>query len=577
MEMETENGKTNTVEEGRTNYGFVPEDNIEVQVASADNKKSKKDGSALLYSVEDTPAWYTCLVLGLQHYLIAVGALIGLPLLLAPNLCIADDDNGDVARAFLISSLFFNSGICTLLQTTVGVRLPIMQGGTFSFLPPTLAILALPHNQCPDPLPSEFRNSSVTLYNDTDGSIVDGNELWMRRMREVQGAIAVASVLQIVLGLTGAIGFLLRFIGPLTIAPAVALIGLDLFSAAYFNASVQWGIAMFTAFVMILCSQYLKNIKVPIPTFSRAKKCHITRTPLFKMFPVLFALITAWILCLIFTETNVFPTDPNHPNYRARTDVRSNVISNAPWFRFPYPGQWGLPRVTVAGVVGMFAGVVAGFVESIGDYYACARLSGAPNPPSHAINRGILVEGFGCVLAGVIGTGTATTSFSENIGAIGITRVGSRRVLQVAGGLFVILGMLSKFGSIFVAIPDPVIGGLFCVMFGMIAAVGISNLQYVDLNSPRNLFIIGFSLFMGLTVPEWMKANRGVINTGVLEVDQILSVLLETAMLVGGLLALVLDNTIPGTEKERGIVSWRRAQIGDVTEDEETLNKRIEE
>jgi len=59
------------------------------------------------------------------------------------------------------------------------------------------------------------------------------------------------------------------------------------------------------------------------------------------------------------------------------------------------------------------------------------------------------------------------------------------QVLQVAGFLFILLGMLSKFGSIFVAIPDPVIGGLFCVMFGMIAAVGISNLQYVDLNSPR--------------------------------------------------------------------------------------------
>ena len=52
-------------------------------------------------------------------------------------------------------------------------------------------------------------------------------------------------------------------------------------------------------------------------------------------------------------------------------------------------GQWGRPTYSTAGVFGMLAGVIAGMVESIGDYYACARLSGAPPPPGHAINRGI--------------------------------------------------------------------------------------------------------------------------------------------------------------------------------------------
>ena len=55
--------------------------------------------------------------------------------------------------------------------------------------------------------------------------------------------------------------------------------------------------------------------------------------------------------------------------------------------------QWGWPKVTVAGVVGMMSGVLASAIESIGDYYACARLSGAPPPPAHAINRGIGTEG----------------------------------------------------------------------------------------------------------------------------------------------------------------------------------------
>lgn len=62
-------------------------------------------------------------------------------------------------------------------------------------------------------------------------------------------------------------------------------------------------------------------------------------------------------------------------------------------------------------------------MESIGDYYACARLSGAPPPPTHAINRGIAVEGIGCILAALWGTGNGTTSYSQNIAALGITKV----------------------------------------------------------------------------------------------------------------------------------------------------------
>ena len=49
----------------------------------------------------------------------------------------------------------------------------------------------------------------------------------------------------------------------------------------------------------------------------------------------------------------------------------------------------------------------------------------------------------------------------------------------------------------------------------MIVAVGMSNLQYVDLNSSRNLFIIGFSFMVGLTIPQWMGEHPDVIKTGI--------------------------------------------------------------
>ena len=99
--------------------------------------------------------------------------------------------------------------------------------------------------------------------------------------------------------------------------------------------------------------------------------------------------------------------------------------------------------MTIAGVFGMMAGVLASAIESIGDYYACARLSGAPPPPTHAINRGIGTEGLGCIIAGIFGTGNGTTSYSENIGAIGVTKVGSRRVIQYGGLIMIFFGLIS--------------------------------------------------------------------------------------------------------------------------------------
>lgn len=82
-----------------------------------------------------------------------------------------------------------------------------------------------------------------------------------------------------------------------------------------------------------------------------------------------------------------------------------------------------MPTVSLAAVLSIMAGVICSMAESVGDYYACAKLSGAPPPPKHAISRGIGVEGIGCLLAGAFGTGNGTTSYSENVAALGITKV----------------------------------------------------------------------------------------------------------------------------------------------------------
>ena len=89
-------------------------------------------------------------------------------------------------------------------------------------------------------------------------------------------------------------------------------------------------------------------------------------------------------------------------------------------------------------------------------------------------------------------------------------------MIQWGALVMMVVGVVGKFGALFVSIPDPIVGGVFMVMFGMIAAVGISNLQFADMNSSRNLFIVGFSIVFGLALPQYMKNYPNAIQTGMI-------------------------------------------------------------
>ncbi len=474
-------------------------------MSSANNSKSNT--SDMIYGLEDEPPVLEGWVLGLQHYLTMFCSTVAIPLILSVPLGIKDP--ADIAA--LIATMFFVSGLATILQVQFGNRLPIVQGGTFSFLAPTIAIC------------------SMTALKEVG---------WEVRMQHIQGAIIAGSLFEIVFGLTGVVGRLRKLIGPITIAPTIALIGLALFKFGAPVAGQDWVLGGATILLIIVFSQYLRRTH-----------------RMFELFPILLAMGAAWCIAVLGTETGYFPSGhPSHVDY--------SKLDASPWFRIPMPFQWGIPQFSAAAIVGMLAGYLASVVESVGDYYACARLAGAPNPTAKTINRGITFEGIGCLIAGVIGTGNGTTSYSENIGAIGLTRVASRRVVLNGAILMVVLGLVAKFGALFTTIPQPIVGGMYCALFGMIAAVGISNLQFIDLNSARNLFIIGFAFFMGLSVPEYFGASPIVIESAPWAAD-ILNTIGKTGMAVGGLSAFILDNTVPGTDEERGLVAWTSSDEGD--------------
>ncbi len=459
----------------------------------------------VIYTVDEKPPFGEAVFLGIQHYLTMFGATVAIPLILGGAMKMPP---GEIAH--LISAIFFVSGVTTWLQTTLGNRLPVIQGGSFSFLPPAFVII---------------------------GATVGKGMGYDIAIQQITGAIFLASFFEIILGYTGIVGYLRKFIGPVTIAPTIAMIGLALFGIGAPWAGKNWWVSGLTIIALIVYSQFLGR-----------------RIRLFTLFPVLLAILTGWAFAWILTFSGAI--DAKDPAF-----INLATVTNASWFSPPIPFRWGFWDIQISFVLAMIAAYVASMIESIGDYYAAARMAEAPTPDEKMISRGLGTEGVGCLIASIFQTCNGSTTYSENIGAIGLTRVGSRYVIQIGASVMIIIAFFGKFGAFFATIPQPVVGAMYCGLFGMIAAVGISNLQFVDLNSARNLFIIGFAFFMGLSVPQYFQnvtiwANEGVVLR---TIGSVIVTIGKTGMAVAGILAGVLDNLVPGTREERGLTAWDEA------------------
>jgi xanthine/uracil permease len=507
------------------------------------NEETQEKQHWIVYPIGSKPKWGLAVLLGIQQYLTMFGATVLIPFIIGGAMKLPGDQ-----LALMISTIFFTSGLCTLIQQSpLGNKLPVIQGGTFSFLPPTFAIIGMVGAQ----------------------KLTGDLPMWQIQIQHVAGAIMVASVSEIILGYTGIMGQVRKIISPITIGPTIAMIGLALFSiGAPFMAS-NWIISLITLISLIVYSQVLSQ-----------------KYRAFMLFPVLLAIATGWIVALIGTVTGMI--SPDSPAY-----LKTELIANSAWFSFKpmMPFKWGFPdfgsTALWAGAFGMLAGYIASMIESIGDYYACARISEAPVPTSRMVSKGLGAEGLGCFIAGIMQTCNGTTTYSENIGSIGLTRVASRRVVRCGAAVMLIIPIVGKFGAVLATIPQPVVGAMFVGLFGMIASVGLSNLQIVNLNNSRNLFIIGLALFAGLSVPyhfnPMLSANAAPIDwsaggTFLKVIGDICQAILTTGMAVSGLTALLLDNILPGaTRAERGLEVWEKEASEEAWQEAEAKWDAMEE
>nr|XP_029121967.1 nucleobase-ascorbate transporter 1-like [Elaeis guineensis] len=302
---------------------------------------------------------------------------------------------------------------------------------------------------------------------------------------------------------------------------------------------------------IVLCNmQYLKHYRP------------FRDIPIFERFPVLICVTVIWIYSLILTAGGAYNNRPIKTQDSCRTD-RANLISSAPWFKFPYPLQWGAPTFDAGHAVAMMAAVLVSLTESTGAYMAASRLAIATPPPAYVLSRGIGWQGIGVLLDGLFGTGTGSTVSVENVGLLGLTRVGSRRVVQISAGFMIFFSTLGKFGAVFASIPFPIFAALYCVLFGLVASVGISFLQFTNMNSMRNLIITGLSLFLGISVPQYFSetlssSGHGPVYTRAGWFNGFLNTIFFSPPTVGLIVSVFLDNTleVEKSKKDRGMPWW---------------------
>uniref|UniRef100_M8AXF6 Nucleobase-ascorbate transporter 2 n=1 Tax=Aegilops tauschii TaxID=37682 RepID=M8AXF6_AEGTA len=428
------------------------------------------------YCIDSNPPWGEAIILGFQHYILALGTAVMIPAVLVPMMGGSD-------------SLF-------------GTRLPTVIGGSYAFVIPVMAIV---------------QDSSLAAIPD------DHEQRFLQSMRAIQGALIVSSSIQIILGYSQLWGIFSRFFSPLGMAPVVALLGFGLFERGFpvVGRCVEVGLPMLILFVVL--SQYLKNVQ-------------IREIPILERFSLFICIALVWAYAQILTSGGAYNHSTEVTQINCRTD-RANLISSAPWIKIPYPLQWGAPTFSAGQSFGMVSAVLVSLIESTASYSAAARLASATPPPAHILSRGIGWQGIGILLCGLFGTGTGSTVSVENVGLLGSTRIGSRRVIQICAG--------------------------FMIFFSMLAAVGLSFLQFTNMNSMRNLFIVGVSIFLGLSVPEYffrysMAAQRGPAHTKAGWFNDYINTIFSSPPTVGLMVAVFLDNTLEVKDagRDRGMPWW---------------------
>ena len=437
--------------------------------------------SSAPHPVDQVPPIGKLTVLGIQHVLAFYAGAVVVPLVIASGLGL---DNHTLVH--LINADLLTCGIATIIQSAgigrfIGVKLPLIQGVTFTAVSPLIAIGAAATPPGADP-----RTGLATMY----GSI-----------------IAVGLLVFLVAPFFAK---LLRFFPPIVTGTLLTVMGTTLLSVSAGDI-VAWadkatddaakttatfealGFAFGTIAIIVIIQRLFKGF---MGTLS-----------------VLLALLIMTAVAFALGKTDF------------------SGVGEATWLGITTPFYFGIPRFSATAILAMSIVMAVTAVETTGDVFATGEVVGKRITPRDIANA-LRADGLSTLLGGVLNS-FPYTCFAQNVGLVRLTRVKSRWVVTAAGVFMIILGLLPKAAAIVASIPQPVIGGASLAMFANVAVVGIQTLAKVDLRDNRNAVIVSTSIGMALLV----TLKPGIVTV----MPAWLQIIFGSGVTIGSLTAIILN------------------------------------
>ena len=387
-------------------------------------------------------AWGKTVGVGAQHVVAMFGATFVFPLIMGLD--------ANLAIMF--------SGICTILFLLItSNKVPSYLGTSASFVAGVTAI----------------RFSS-----DPAGDSAD-----------VTGAIMVAGLVLLAVGVLihfAGSGIIHKILPPAVTGAVVMLIGFNLAPvvAGIYWPQDQW-VALLTAAFMVCAAVLLPGFWARIAVF----------------LALIFGYVISWLFDGIFGAINSVPGGGTEAVDHDR--VTWAGVKAADWIGLP-SGKLAdgvdvvhAPSFSLTFILLVLPGVIALIAENTGHVKAVAEMTGDDLDPY--MGRAIGADGFATALASAFG-GSPTTTYAENIGVMGATKVYSTAAYYVAGAVAILLGLCPKFGAIVNATPGGVLGGITVVLYGMIGLVGakIWVENQVDFGNPVNMVGLAGGIIAGI-------------------------------------------------------------------------------
>lgn len=425
-----------------------------------------------------TPPIAQAIPLGLQHVLAMFASNVTPSIIVAGAAGLAF---GGTEQIYLIQMAMLFAGIATLFQTIgmgpIGARLPIMQGTSFAFVGVLAGIAAT-------------MGMGVALTACIIGGLVHfALGAVIQRLRFLFPPLVIGLVIL-------AIGL---YLIPVAIKYAAGGAADFQMAAESFGSLKHWSVALTVIIVSLLLKFFVKG-----PLSNAA---------------ILVGLLAGYALAFALGMVNF-----------ASVGKAAWVTSITP---LPYGFEFNLGAVIAVTLVSIVSAI-----ETVGDASATAKAGAQREATDAEIAGATYADGLGTALAGVFG-GLPNTSFSQNVGIVGMTGIMSRHVVTIAGIIMIVCGLIPKVGAVIASMPFPVLGGGVIVMFGMVAAAGLNMLVDVAMTR-RNMIIIAVSLAFGL--------GLNLVPTAVQYLPGVIKVLATSAVAPTALMAIILNLILPDEE-----------------------------